>query len=331
MYSNVTTSIDKCELREPLTEVGGTPSDHDSLLFSMNLPNQHDFEWVEYRAREMTQKNLRKFEEAYTKIDWTEEIGHIECSTMMVNILHEIINRITDECIPWKTWKVRSTDDPWISDDIRRAIRRRKRCYRKNKRSSRWAALKAEKTKIIREAKEAFYQGAVNKMKEAESCQLPYRALKDLAVPDWPQPWTVNACGPEYNDNTLAERLATYFTKIMDEFVPLQNGVPSPVTYSSSFPLIEPHEIAEKIRAEKKSKSSVGGDILPSLASKYSDLTAIPATRIINYSLQLGQWPAAWRLETQSAIPKVRGRTILINGGIFPVQTLYPKYRNPMS
>ena len=47
--------------------------------------------------------------------------------------------------------------------------------------------------------------------------------------------------------------------------------------------------------------------MLPSLANKYSDLTAIPATRIINFSLATQTWPTPWKEETQSAIPKCDG------------------------
>ena len=46
------------------------------------------------------------------------------------------------------------------------------------------------------------------------------------------------------------------------------------------------------------------GGILPSLENQYSDLTAIPATRIINYSLANLKWLDLLRLETQTPIPK---------------------------
>ena len=63
--------------------------------------------------------------------------------------------------------------------------------------------------------------------------------------------------------------------------------------------------MASRVISEKKSKSAVEGDILLSLANKFSDLIAVPATRIFNYALGLQQWPPTpWLVETQSAIPK---------------------------
>ena len=67
--------------------------------------------------------------------------------------------------------------------------------------------------------------------------------------------------------------------------------------------------ILKIIRESKKPKSAVRGDILPRLVNECADITAIPAFRIINFSLQLKQWPAAWRLETQTAIPKKESTT----------------------
>lgn len=103
-------------------------------------------------------------------------------------------------------------------------------------------------------------------------------------------------------DQLYSSSLASYFVLITGEFAPLDG--PPPTTYSSSFELPAPHEIAARIRSTKKAKFAVEGDVLPVLASKFSDITAVPATRIINFLLAAGIWPESWRLETQTAIPK---------------------------
>ena len=105
------------------------------------------------------------------------------------------------------------------------------------------------------------------------------------------------------DDEDLAEDLATYFCRITDEFTPLTNFDP-PGTYLAPFKPLMLHEVSKKIKEGKKPKSAVEGDIRPCISDKYSDITAIPATRIINYSLLSLSWPAPWTVETQSAIPK---------------------------
>ena len=287
----------------PLEAVGGAPSDHPILGFTLTLPHKHSFEWVTYKARNMSTKNKEKFRERYTGIDWEVVLGSVTCPSEMTRIFHNTINTITDECFPEQTRKIRSTDDPWIDDNIRREIRRRKRCYGKRERSGRWQQLKETTDNLIREAKKNFYNDAVEKLKARGGNQVPYKILRELAVADRPRPWVVNSVKPAMTDDQLANSLADYFTKITDEFSPLGDES-LPRTFSNPYKIIEPHEVASRIRSAKKSKSAVDGDILPSLANEYSDLTAIPATRIINYCFEQGTWPMEWRTETQSAIPK---------------------------
>ena len=203
-----------------------------------------------------------------------------------------------------ETAKLGRPDDPWITDEIRRLIRSRRRKYDRHHRSGAWKEIKRLTDEKIKESKEEFYQKSVDKMKESGSSQLPYRLLKELAIPDRPPVWSVNSLRPGKSDQDLAEELASFFVRTTDEFEPLgADSLPSS-THPSPYELLLPHQIAERIRAEKKSKSAVAGDILPKLANKYSDLLAIPATRIINHALTLNQWPDRWLIETQSAIPK---------------------------
>ena len=302
LYSNVTDWISKGKSLPPLDAVGGAPSDHNVLAFTITVPHVHMFEWVTYRAREMTEKNKKKFHEEYCGVDWTGLLSSIECPSEMTNVLHGVTQDLIDRCFPEKTHKIRSTDDPWIDDNIRRAIRRRKRCYKNHRRSNKWVDLKMESDNLIKESKAKYYADAVEKLK-ANGTQVPYRILKELAVADRPKAWTVNAVRPSLSDRDLANELADYFARITDEFEPLGDFQP-PVTYAGPFREIQPHEVAQRIRSQRKVKSAVEGDLLPSLSNQYSDITAIPATRIINYSISKGTWPTPWLLETQTAISK---------------------------
>lgn len=104
-------------------------------------------------------------------------------------------------------------------------------------------------------------------------------------------------------DSELAGDLASYFVRITDKFSPL-DALKTPVTFTAPFTPLLPHEIAKKIKEAKKAKSAVEGDILPVISSRFSDITAIPTTRIVNFSLHQLKWPSPWLIETQSAIPK---------------------------
>ena len=204
----------------------------------------------------------------------------------MTERMHDKTNEITNHCFPWKERKVKSTEDPWITDEIRTAVRRRKRKFKKHQRSGQWTEAKEHTNRLIKESKAAFYTKSAESLKAKGGGTIPYRILKELAIPDRPKRWTVNSWKPGLSNQDIANNLASYFTRITDEFDPLPlEDVPT--TYSSPFRLTDVGEVAERIRANKKPISAVDGDILPSLTNKYSEVTAIPATRIIYHCLRM--------------------------------------------
>ena len=95
---------------------------------------------------------------------------------------------------------------------------------RRNHRSLKWQDVKKETNDLIKTAKKDYYEEAVAKLKSEGSSQLPYRVLKELAVPNRPSPWSINSLRPGLADEELAEELADYFVKITDEFPPLTAG-----------------------------------------------------------------------------------------------------------
>ena len=136
--------------------------------------------------------------------------------------------------------------------------------------------IKKETNSMIKQAIKEFYEKAISKIKQGGSI-IPFHVLKEMVIPDRPKSWSVNALMLRSSDN----QLSNYFIQIMDEFDPLRvKDVPT--IYSNPFSTVAPHKIARKMRSENKSKSAVSGDVLPQLATKYSDLTAIPTTRIMN-------------------------------------------------
>ena len=68
--------------------------------------------------------------------------------------------------------------------------------------------------------------------------------------------------------------------------------------------VFEPYRIAARLKAFKKPKSQVPGDINPILVEKYYDLLALPLANIINQSLGSLSWPSLWKSETVHVIPK---------------------------
>ena len=108
----------------------------------------------------------------------------------------------------------------------------------------------------------------------------------------------------------MVEALADFFNRISAEFDPLE---PSdvPRTYERGIPRLLPFQVAGRIRAFKKPKSMVKGDIFPALVHKFATLLAVPLTDIFNEISRSAVWPKIWKQEFVTVIPKCRSPTEL--------------------
>ena len=104
-------------------------------------------------------------------------------------------------------------------------------------------------------------------------------------------------------DDQIANELAAYFNRISQEFTLLEPD-DIPRTHDRPLPVLEPYQVAGRIRAFKKPKSKVKGDIFPSLMDRFGLLMAIPLTDIYNEMTQTSVWPLCWKQEFVTVIPK---------------------------
>ena len=79
-----------------------------------------------------------------------------------------------------------------------------------------------------------------------------------------------------------------------------------PRTTGRALPVLRPYQVAGRIRAFKKPKSMVKGDIFPALVHKYAVLLAIPLADIFNEVTRTSIWPRVWKQEFVTVIPKCR-------------------------
>ena len=59
-----------------------------------------------------------------------------------------------------------------------------------------------------------------------------------------------------------------------------------------------------RLKRIKKPRSKIRGDIFPSLVTEFSDILAEPLTDIYNQISTTLQWPAVWKIELVTVIPK---------------------------
>ena len=105
--------------------------------------------------------------------------------------------------------------------------------------------------------------------------------IKAYKTKEKPKTFDVRTLTPGVSDKECAERQADHFNAISLEFSPLEPaGIP--LTFSERIPEIQPFQVAGRLRAFRKTKSMVNGDLFPKLVTKLTDFLAITLTSIVN-------------------------------------------------
>ena len=173
---------------------------------------------------------------------WETTFDHTDSPTKKTEDLHEIIEKLMDKFLPFKERKIRSTDDPWVNDNIRSLIRRRKRVFKKQGRSPKWREIKKKTDRMINERKRKYYEKECLKLQNPGAHQLAYRALNNIKEESKPKNWSINSMRPGVSDFDLATELSLFFSRIVNEYNPIDMDK-LPTTYDSPFEQLECYKV----------------------------------------------------------------------------------------
>lgn len=118
-----------------------------------------------------------------------------------------------------------------------------------------------------------------------------FKQTKNYLSKQRPKPFDMLDMFPDRRENDVAEHLASHFNTISNKFSPLNHKTDVPTSWSRPLPVLQPHEVAIRLKKFKKPMSMVRGDIFPELVTKYADLLAVPLTAIYNDISETIIWP----------------------------------------
>ena len=115
------------------------------------------YEWISYTYMRQTEEGNLKFKAWISEQDWND-VYSAESSDSKAEIYQKMTMSAMTECFPLVTVKRKSTDDPWITEKIRKKIRQRKKIFKKQGRSKAWKKLKKITTKMIKFRREQYME-----------------------------------------------------------------------------------------------------------------------------------------------------------------------------
>ena len=306
MFTNFGRSVSDFGTVPPLEaeEGNGTVSDHKVAFVRGSLPRLRSFDWVSHQYRYYNDSSVDNFGKWLAAFDWAPLV-QLPSSNLKAEFYQREVTAALERFFPLIRVRRKTSDCPWINGRIRRLIKKRKGIYRREGRSAKWRRFKKFIDEIITKRQEYYLQSQRKVLLCDDARRNFFRNIKAFKTKDRPAPFDVRSLFPGKSDGQVAEELALFFNRKSGEFEPLE-PCDVPRTHHRDLPLLAPFQVAGRIRAFKKPKSMVKGDIFPNLMHRFAVLLAIPLADIYNSITTSKIWPSIWKQEFVTVIPKCR-------------------------
>ncbi|MCU7958379.1 MAG: reverse transcriptase family protein, partial [gamma proteobacterium symbiont of Bathyaustriella thionipta] len=244
---------------------------------------------------------------------------------LYANKLTDHVKSISKECIPNRMIKVNPSDLPWITTNIKKSIRKRKRLFRKAKRSNdpviwqKFKRFRNKTTSMVRLSKQSHIDKLSERLKsDSPSSRNWWSTLKyfissgqksnipplqsngELVVDDTEK---ANLLNDFFRDQTLLD----------DQNIDVPRINNYNVISSLDELIINPEEVRLVLKALPIGKASGPDDINNRVLKELSDQLAIPFCSLFNQSLHDGIVPEIWKKAHVSPIPKKDDKSLVSN------------------
>ena len=139
------------------------------------------------------------------------------CVDSMSEEFHRVIKDLLNVCFEWKKVRRKSSDKPWLTDGLRKTIKKRAAVFREAGRSKRWKRLNKAIKKTLAYRKSEYNRSQKTKLEQAGKTGKWWSVAKYLGTDENPRGWTVLDLDPEKSAPEVAADLASHFTSITNQ------------------------------------------------------------------------------------------------------------------
>ena len=308
---------------QPDDPTRGVPSDHSTpLALPVSADNHVTREYRTATVRPLPESGIELFNQWMTTLNWEPMLtlsdeGVELTPTEQVEKLQSTIEKKLNEIFPMKTIKTSCSDKPFITSELKKLDRKKKKEYRKKGRSEKYLRLQSEFQMKYKKAAKKYIEKNSTALKN-ENPGKAFATLRKMGA----QP---GDCGDEgsfslqnHIDANMSveectEAIANHFSAISQEYPPLSiANLPADLQFTLSLPIdqaelpiISEEAVYKKMKTSKKSKSGVPGDVPRALINECSSELSVPVCRIFQNILKTFQWPKQWRMEYGVPLQKV--------------------------
>ena len=210
--------------------------------------------------------------------------------------------------------RISSQDKPFINADLKTLDRRKQREYTKNGKTLKYNKLKEEFVTKFKAAAGKYIRTKVDDLKEAKPGRA-FAVLKSMGAQPGDCSDDQTFILPNHQDQNLsdqqcAESIAEHFAAISKEYSALNKDqlptrVQTKLEEQSKLPTISEYECYLKLKATKKPRSVIPGDLPSEIVKEFTEELAYPLAKICNKIVQSATWPLQWKVEHVIPISKI--------------------------
>ncbi len=207
-----------------------------------------------------------------------------------------------DDYLPLRSVKRHPMDKPWITSDIKIAIKKRQRSWIKGNFND-YAFYRNKTRRLCRRARRLFYSSTI---KDSPNCNPRkwWNNIKRLAGLSKKQPLTcIYHNGQILKEHEMTEHIANSFCDVSKDITPL-NFIPIKFASLPDQYVISPSDVHEALLNIKVHKAPGPDDIPNWLLKSNADLLCSPLSSIFNASISQGKVPSLWKSADVLGIPK---------------------------
>ena len=265
------------------------------------------------------QGNYDLLREKASITDW-ESFKHPNIDVYAERITNQL-KEISNECIPNKIVRVKPSNLPWLTANIKKLIRKRKRLFRKARPTNdpilwqRFRRLRNKITSMIRLSKQNHIDKLAEKLKSEnlsssdwwptlkhfispgqKSTLPPLQSNDELIIDDFEK---ANLLNDYFRDQTILDEANVEVPDIQDY----------PLTSYLNDVNLNTDEVKLALKSLPIGKASGPDEISNRVLKELADQLATPLCSIFNQSIQDGYVPEIWKLAHVSPIPKEEDRS----------------------
>jgi len=269
---------------------------------------ERNYKIIEYRP--LPAANVRNFGNWIVHEQWSN-LKKCTSSSEQAKELDTLLLEKLDLYCPKKSMKLSNVDKLFITSDIKRLDRQRRREYLKRGKTLKYYDLKKQFNALYKAEAKKYLDKNLESLSSCNPGQA-YKILKRLGS----QPGdTSNNCEtfilPDHEllpAADSAERIALHFSEISQSFPPLSvQSLPQRVKDKLSSPGCAPkvseYEVYRKMIRAKKPRSGTQYDLPKEIMQEFCPEIAGPLTKLINQIFESAEWPSHWKLEHVVPIP----------------------------